>query len=183
MTLTEKQKQAIIHEFNAFKDKMYAGKTKKERENLGQFFTPANLTIQILEALNCTQEEFINSDILDPTSGSGNLLAAAIIVGVNPTRVFGNEYDNHMVRACKNRLKSIPDRLQDFDIDLATKIAQGLQKFRPWQIHQGDATDPKCLKFSSSYKWKPKEEQTEAEQLGEAIDDMLALFMGGNYND
>ena len=121
MNLTDKQKQAIIDEFNSFKEKMYASKSKEERETLGQFFTPADLTIQILEQLDCTYEEFLDSDVIDPTSGSGNLLAAALIIGVDPQRVFGNEYDATMVKACRERLKAINPKVRD------------------WQIHQGNA--------------------------------------------
>ena len=134
MELTEKQKQDIWSEFNSFKDRMYAGKSKKEREELGQFFTPADMTIQMLEQLDCTMEEFLDSDVIDPTSGSGNLLAAALILGVNPHRVFGNEYDYTMVVLCRNRLKAINPNVQD------------------WQIHQGNALIPDCLtEFGPEY--------------------------------
>jgi hypothetical protein len=154
MILTEKQKQAITFEFNLFRDNMYAGKTKEERDDLGQFFTPADLTIQILESLDCTYEDFLDSDVIDPTSGSGNLLAAAIIVGVCPSRVFGNEYDPKMVIACRDRLKSIPDRLLDFDPCWAETIKQNLKKFKDWQVHRGDALDTYCLTtFNETYVW------------------------------
>ena len=134
MKLTDKQKQAIIDEFNSFKDKMYASKSKEERETLGQFFTPADLTIQVLEQLDCTYEEFLDSDVIDPTSGSGNLLAAALIIGADPQRVFGNEYDATMVKACRERLKTINPKVRD------------------WQIHQGNALIPDCLtEFSPEY--------------------------------
>ena len=113
---------------------MYAGKTKKERQELDQFFTPANLTIKMLEALDCTYEEFLDSDIIDPTSGSGNLLAAALIIGVDPHRVFGNEYDATMVKLCRERLKAINPEVKD------------------WQIHQGNALIADCLtEFGPEY--------------------------------
>lgn len=111
MKLTIEQKQVITEEFTTFKNKMYAGKTKKERNTLGQFFTPAPLTIQILEKLNCSYEEFISSAILDPTSGSGNLLAAALLIGANPKNVYGNEIDDTMVGLCRERLNAICDSL------------------------------------------------------------------------
>lgn len=134
MYLTEEQKQAIILEFETFVDSMYAGKTKKERQELDQFFTPAPLTIKMLEALDCTYEEFLDSDIIDPTSGSGNLLAAALIIGVDPHRVFGNEYDATMVEACRKRLKNINPKVRD------------------WQIHQGNALIEDCLtEFNKDY--------------------------------
>ena len=49
MKLTEEIKQAIIEEYNAFKERMYAGKTKEERRELDQFFTPPELTIALIE--------------------------------------------------------------------------------------------------------------------------------------
>lgn len=139
MKLTDKQKQDIIDEFNSFKDKMYAGKTKKERDELGQFFTPADMTIQMLEQLECTFEEFLDSDIIDPTSGSGNLLAAALILGVDTQRVFGNEYDYTMVILCRDRLNQVCDIL-------------GKPHTQDWQIHQGNALIPDCLtEFGPEY--------------------------------
>lgn len=134
MYLTEEQKSAIRFEFFAFQHNMYIGKTKKERQELDQFFTPAELTIKMLEALDCTYEEFLDSDIIDPTSGSGNLLAAALIIGVDPHRVFGNEYDATMVDACRKRLKTINPKVRD------------------WQIHQGNALIEDCLtEFNKDY--------------------------------
>ena len=126
MYLTEEQKSAISLEFETFVDSMYAGKTKEERQELDQFFTPADLTIKMLEALDCTYEEFLDSDIIDPTSGSGNLLAAALIIGADPHRVFGNEYDATMVKACRERLNKVCDLLNKPHI-------------KDWQIHQGNA--------------------------------------------
>ena len=134
MYLTDGQKQAITLEFETFVDSMYAGKNKKERHELDQFFTPAELTIKMLEALDCTYEEFLDSDVIDPTSGSGNLLAAALIIGVGPRRVFGNEYDATMVKACRERLKTINPKVRD------------------WQIHQGNALQARCLiEFGKEY--------------------------------
>ena len=49
MYLTEEQKLAIASEYTSFVDSMYAGKTKKERQELDQFFTPAELTIKMLD--------------------------------------------------------------------------------------------------------------------------------------
>lgn len=134
MKLTKRQEQAIYKEFEAFKDRMYADKTMAEREELEQFFTPADMTIDMLKALNCTYQEFINSDILDPTSGSGNLLAAALIIGADPLHVFGNEYDSTMVDICRKRLQKINPKVQD------------------WQVHQGNALIPDCLtEFGPDY--------------------------------
>ena len=88
----------------------------------------------MLESLDCTYEEFLDSDIIDPTSGSGNLLAAALIIGADPHRVYGNEYDATMVTACRKRLKSINSKVRD------------------WQIHQGNALLEVCLtEFNKDY--------------------------------
>ena len=134
MYLAKEQKSAIRSEFETFVDSMYAGQTKKERQELDQFFTPAELTIKMLEALDCTYEEFLDSDVIDPTSGSGNLLAAALIIGADPQRVFGNEYDATMIKACRERLRAINPEVKD------------------WQIHQGNALQARCLiEFGEEY--------------------------------
>lgn len=164
MYLTDKQKQAITLEFETFVDNMYAGKTKKEREALGQFFTPADLTIQILEQLECTYEEFLDSDVIDPTSGSGNLLAAALIIGVDPYRVFGNEYDTAMVKLCRERLNKVCNML-------------GKPHIRYWQIHKGDARDSFCLtEFGPDYKVKLEDHYRNISRVNKGEFEVFDLF-------
>ena len=139
MYLAKEQKSAIRSEFETFVESMYAGKAKKERQELDQFFTPADLTIKMLEALDCTYEEFLDSDIIDPTSGSGNLLAAALIIGADSQRVFGNEYDATRVKLCREHLNKVCDML-------------GKPHIQDWQIHQGNALIPDCLtEFGPEY--------------------------------
>ena len=78
-------------------------------------------------------------EIIDPTSGSGNLLAAALIAGADSDKVFGNEYDQRMVNACKERLNKVCDML-------------GKHHIQDWQIHQGNALIPDCLtEFGPEY--------------------------------
>ena len=130
MKLSEEIKLEIKKEFEEFKHKMYDGKTLEERKKLDQFFTPPQVSIPLLENLETVKD----IDILDPTSGSGNLLAAALIAGADPQRVFGNEYDATMVKACRERLKAINPEVKD------------------WQIHQGNALITDCLtEFSPEY--------------------------------
>ena len=130
MKLSEEIKLKIKKEFEEFKHKMYDGKTLEERKKLDQFFTPPQVSIPLLENLETVKD----IDILDPTSGSGNLLAAALIAGADPQRVFGNEYDATMVKACRERLKAINPEVKD------------------WQIHQGNALITDCLtEFSPEY--------------------------------
>lgn len=165
MILSKEIKDKITEEFEAFKKEMYAGRTQEERQKLGQFFTPAALSIQMIERFEV--ESLAGQKILDPTCGSGNLLAACLIAGADSDKVFGNELDKTMLNACRRRLNKICREL-------------GKPEIPHHHLHQGDATDKRALTvFSSAY--KPKEEQTKEEQLGDAIDDMLALFMGGNY--
>ena len=121
MNLTEEIKNLIIAEYKAFKDFMYAGKTKEERDELAQFFTPPEISIRLIEELSD-----LSGNVLDPTSGSGNLLAAALIAGADVDKVFGNEYDETMVKLCRERLNKVCDLLNKPHI-------------KDWQIHQGNA--------------------------------------------
>ena len=135
MNLSEEIKLEIKKEFEAFKHKMYDGKTLEERKKLDQFFTPPQVSIPLLENLETVK----GIDILDPTSGSGNLLAAALIAGADSQRVFGNEYDATMVKLCKERLNKVCDML-------------GKPRIQEWQIHQGNALQARCLiEFGKEY--------------------------------
>lgn len=163
MILSEETKDLITKEFEDFKAQMYSGKSKEERQKLGQFFTPAALSIQMVERFNC--DSLAGQNILDPTCGSGNLLAACLIAGADSDKVFGNELDKTMLNACRRRLNKICRELGKSEIPFH-------------HLHQGDATNPRCLTvFSSAYKWKSKEEQTEVDKLEDALDASLDLFM------
>lgn len=99
MKLTEEQKKRIEKEFTDWKDKMYSDHTKEERQELGQFFTPPELTVKMLEKF-----ENLEGDILDPTMGAGGLLAAAIIAGADPKLCYGIELDPKVLEIAKKRL-------------------------------------------------------------------------------
>ena len=49
MQLSDNIKTKIQAEYDSWKDKLWAGKTKEERSKLGQFATPPQLTIKMLE--------------------------------------------------------------------------------------------------------------------------------------
>lgn len=100
MIISQETQQKIIDEFNNWLDYQYAGKDKAERQKLGQFFTPPQLTIKMLEKF----ETFENKTILDPTCGAGGLLAAAIIAGADPKLVYGIELDEEVLAVAKKRL-------------------------------------------------------------------------------
>ena len=155
MKLSKETKDLIIQEYNGFKDQMYAGKTKEERDELAQFFTPPEISIRLIEAYNV--KSLAGKIIRDPTSGSGNLLAACLIAGADSDKVFGNDYDPTMVKVCRNRLNNVCDML-------------GKPHIRDWQVHRGDARDPFCLtEFGPDYK-----EALEQHFLQE--DDPLGIF-------
>ena len=148
MKLSEKIKLEIKKEFEDFKHKMYDGKTLEERKKLDQFFTPPQVSIPLLENLETVKD----IDILDPTSGSGNLLAAALIAGADPQRVFGNDYDAAMVKLCRERIRTIPDRLEEIDKEFANSLKAKLKDFNDRQIHQGNALQARCLiEFGEEY--------------------------------
>lgn len=150
MIITEEVKQKILEEYEAFKDAMYANKSREEREELGQFFTPPDVTFEMLTLLK--EDTLVGKKILDPTSGSGNLLAACLIAGADSDKVFGNEYETKMVKLCRDRLNNICDML-------------GKPHIRDWQIHKGDATDAFCLTyFGTDYKQKLEEHFLEVKQ-------------------
>ena len=101
MKLTDLQKTKIEEDLAAFTNE-YVGKTKEERKAKGQFFTPASLTIKMLEMFDC--EEPGDQTILDPAAGNGNLLVGALIAGFKPENVYGNELDPEIYEMLVTRL-------------------------------------------------------------------------------
>ena len=99
MILSEEVKQRIIDEFNKQLPNENEAATKKK---LGQFFTPPSLTIEMIEKF-----DDLEGTILDPCGGSGNLLAAAIMAGADPTKVYYNEFDTQVFEIGKKRLTAL----------------------------------------------------------------------------
>lgn len=102
MIISDQIKQKIQQEYDQWVNIQYGTKTKEERQKLGQFFTPPELSIQMLEKYND-----LNGNILDPTAGCGGLLAAAVIAGANPRECFGIEFDPETVALCRERLAKL----------------------------------------------------------------------------
>lgn len=100
MKLTKKQKRAIKSEFKQWTETQYAGKDKKERQKLGQFFTPPELTVKMIEKFDSIKDK----DILDPTVGAGGLLAGCILAGADPKRCYGIELDPEVLEIARKRL-------------------------------------------------------------------------------
>ena len=126
MKISKQIKQQILNEYNRWVDKQYAGKSQEERSELGQYFTPAELTIQMIEKF-----DNLDGTILDPCAGCGGLLAACIIAGADPNNIYGIELDPEILKLCQERL-----------------CAMGVPK---WHIHLGDALVPECYEFSEDY--------------------------------
>lgn len=119
MQLSSEIKQKIIEEYNLWVNDQYNGKSLDERRKLGQFFTPPELTIKMIELMSC--DSLWGKTILDPTSGAGGLIAACIIAGADPKLCYCNEYDEDILTVCKKRL-----------------MPMGVPEVN---IHQGDATN------------------------------------------
>ena len=126
MTLTEEQKTAIEAEFKQWTELQYAGKDKKERQKLGQFFTPPPLTIKMLEKFDTVKDK----DILDPAAGAGGLLVACILCGADQNRIYGIELDLAILKVCRRRL-----------------LKYGVP---PWHLKEGNALDPTSYEFEKN---------------------------------
>lgn len=100
MTINDDIKSKIQAEYDSWRDKLWAGKTKEERQKLGQFATPPQLTIKMLEKFDTVKDK----DILDPTAGAGGLLVACILCGADPNRIYGIELDKDIREVCLKRL-------------------------------------------------------------------------------
>ena len=122
MKLTDEQINAIKEEYTQWKDKMYADNSLSRRKDFGQFFTPPELSIKMLE-------KFENTDgtILDPCCGAGNLLAAAIKAGFDPTKVYGIEIDEEILNIAQSRL--VPLGVPCTNIHLGDALHPGSYNF------------------------------------------------------
>lgn len=127
MKLTKKQKNAIESEFKQWTETQYAGKDKKERQKLGQFFTQPALTVKMIEKFDTIKDK----DILDPTCGAGGLLAACILAGADPKRIYGIEIDEEVLGVARMRLAKL-----------------GVP---PCNLILGDALDPKSYEKLQPY--------------------------------
>lgn len=103
---TEAEKQKVRDEYENWKNN-YANNSVEVRKKLGQFFTPPELSIKMFGKFDMTKEEFCEIDILDDSCGTGNLLAAAIMLGANPENCFGVEIDKDIYNICVERLTKL----------------------------------------------------------------------------
>ena len=127
MQLSDDIKAKIQAEYDSWRDKLWAGKTKEERQKLGQFATPPPLTIKMLEKFDSLE----GKDILDPALGAGGLIAAAIIAGADPKRCYGIELDEEVLGIARMRLAKlgVPPRNLILGDALDPKSYEKLQPF------------------------------------------------------
>lgn len=132
MVLSEEVKNNIIKEHNEWVKTQYGDKTKEERQMMGQFFTPPELTIQLIERF-----DNLEGTICDPTCGSGSLLAGVILAGADPKKVYGIELDKDILKICHKRLSK-------FGVPLE-------------HIHHGNALNEDCYdNFNEDYFYDEK---------------------------
>lgn len=139
MVLSEETKLKILEILDSkeFMSDLYEGLDEKKRVELGQFYTPGKICIQMIEKFTC--ETLSGKNIVDPTCGSGNLLIACLIAGADVDKLYGNEYDVVAVNLCKKRINRACDIL-------------GKPRIKDWQIHQGNALLEVCLtEFNKDY--------------------------------
>lgn len=149
----KRESEEYLNEIKSGTDQ-YGGLTKEERDELGAFYTPPELCVQMLEMYDCTLEEFVTKTILDPTCGSGNLIMAALIAGISidkkyPEKVFGNELSLKPLELCRKRFTHYCEThdLKEYD-----------KEFWRWHLHLGDALNKDCIDeelFVESYRYDP----------------------------
>ena len=111
----------VEEEYTSFIETQYAGKTLEERQALGAFFTPPELTLKLLEQLDTKPDD----TLLDPCLGAGGLIAAAIISGkAKPENCYGIELDPDILKVAKKRL--------------------GVLGVPEWHLHHGNALNRDC---------------------------------------
>ena len=84
MKLSDVIKNKIQAEYDDWKEIQYAGKDKKERQKLAQFFTPPVLTIRMLEKFDTLE----NKSVLDPTLGAGGIISCSYNSWSKPNKML-----------------------------------------------------------------------------------------------
>lgn len=117
LTLLSDQIGIMYHYYYQFKNNLYGSNDMEKRKDLGQFYTPPQLSSKMLEKYDCDLKEFRNKTILDPTAGSGLLLLDSLIAGSEPDRVFGIELDEEVLSLAHDRLcnEKNPVKVPDLD--------------------------------------------------------------------
>lgn len=135
MIVSDTIKQSILSEYSSWKDSQYAGKDKDWQQKMGAFYTPPELSIQMVEKF-----DNLDGTILDPTCGCGGLLAACILSGADPNKCYGIELDPDILELCRERLGKL-----------------GVPKYN---LHLGNALNKDCYgNFTEDYEYNPETNQ------------------------
>lgn len=126
-SLTDEEIEKIKNEYLEWEDVQYANKDLSSRQEISAFFTPPELTKQMLDKLGDFKED---ETLLDPCLGAGGLLAAAIVTGkVKPENCYGIEIDEDILKIAKKRL--------------------GLLGVPEKNLHHGSALNKDCYVFDN----------------------------------
>lgn len=143
MKLTDEQKTLIIDEFEAYKKVMYANfSSKEERQKLGAFYTPAQLSIRMVEKF-----ENLEGTILDPCVGNGALLMAVILAGADPKNCYGIELNIDTLKNCRKHLCSPEDFKRVYNEDIVGNSYLKGNYVPIENIHQGNSLNDSCYNF------------------------------------
>lgn len=132
MLISKNIKHQILKEYTFWKNSQYAGKDKDWQQKMGAFYTPPELTIQMIEKF-----DKLDGTILDPTCGCGGLLAGCIIAGADPKKCYGIELDPDILKLCRERLGKL-----------------GVPEYN---LHLGNALNSDCYdNFNENYSYDVK---------------------------
>ena len=133
MILTEVQKKAIEIEFSEWTELQYAGKTKKERQKLAQFFTPPPLTSKVAskqfkKLSRLTIKDLRNGwKFCDPCCGRGFIIFDVVELLV---KNIGEEYRQEIMDAM-------------YGMDIEPHFIKLLKALGYKNVKVGDASNPK----------------------------------------
>lgn len=137
MKLTKEQKNAIKAEYENFTQSLKLD--SETQSKLGQFFTPPELTIKMIEKFSI--DDIKTKTVLDPCLGGGGLIAAMILAGADPKNCYGIELDPDVLVQARKRLNDLCDK-------------SSLPHIPEQNLHQGDALINECYDFKSDYSFE-----------------------------
>lgn len=164
----------ITEEYNSWVDSQYASNSKNKRKELGQFYTPPDLIMSLLDKFDYNSDDFKNKKIIDPTSGAGGLLIGCYYAGANIENLYGIELDKNILEnVCWKRL----DRI--IESDFPKERWQELKSIIRKHIHWGNALDKRCYSFddekSEEYsEWLKEQDNIEKEKQKKKVDGIQA---------
>lgn len=165
----------ITGEYNSWVDSQYANNDKNKRKELGQYYTPPNLIMNLLEKFDYNSDDFKNKKIIDPTSGAGGLLIGCFYAGTNIENLYGIELDKNILESvCWKRFDRIIDN--DTEHNWTDEKKKQLKDLIRKHIHWGDALDKRCYSFDDDKdvvqytEWVKEQDNIEKEKREKEIE-------------